>query len=74
MLTYTIRIVDIRPNLARFPLFRGCFRLNHSVRRDEPVPGTYSIAIIVGDVEFEGSYARELWLLAVWSMVECIAW
>lgn len=39
MTTYTIVIVNIRPNLVLLVLVRGLFGVDLAVRRNEPVTG-----------------------------------
>lgn len=52
MSTYTICVINVGSNLARFPLLRGCFWINHAIWRNEPIARTDSRAIVVGNIEF----------------------
>lgn len=58
--TYAIRIVNIWPDLAGFPLLRGWLGINDAVRRNKPVARTYGFTAIVSDIEFQCSHVRKL--------------
>lgn len=58
--TYTIIIVDIRPNLVLLIFLCGVLWRNLSVRRHKPVTWSSSRAIVMSDFPFQGADLGEL--------------
>lgn len=55
-----VTIVDIRSDLILFEPMGRRFGLDLAIRSDEPIARAYTVAILVVDVKFQGSYLRKL--------------
>lgn len=60
--TYTISIIDIRANLAQFPLLGRRLWVDLCIRSDEPVSRAHKVTIIIGDLEFGRFHIRKLYM------------